>query len=563
MDTKTLYEKFTKLCEIYGVYDCHEKIIKNDKLTDEECTKLMEFLITGKINGERQVGSYYYAPGYANMEYYGKLLEYFANRKIIITTNTLTVFLNILVKMKGGEKYDMSWIGTMMKNGLKLTKSQKEKLYKLGKEFGTKEEKAEMTQYKFDGLVSSDNFFKMTISDISKILENKKIKITNDILHKIHSRLTVKRCKFYLKFIKKFGNNGFELTKDSLENLIFCCGWEKEKNKPFYDAIYFYMKHMENPPTCLDLILNVCEVDWNIINYLTEHKLFDNNIKGNEFELIASLMIKKTSDVIKFMKYFDISPKNKRLFDACCILNFDTLINVFIKNKNIPLTQENFDIACKSGNNDLVNYLLRKNICVSEKNIIDYALSIRLMYQAKYWDDECENNKYDGNDEDDMDNGKRRLTITDQFKLEVGLINKLITLTKISTSTKFMLMMDKLMNSDEEYKTFMSNVNCMYEYEGKHTNPNGGVLHKPTKKLNQKEFEIELSCSKLHEILRMKNDNMKINDECFCLSINNMNHEVLNYFEYEYKFVPTIQQVLLCFDSDKRIYLFNKYFGKN
>lgn len=463
-----------------------------------------------------------------------------------------------------------NWLLNMMKNGYVLSKSQYVKLnelrigiplrYVINNKFICNQNNFELLSFCYLELYIEKDF-----TNIKKILKKNDIEMTDKFISNFYSgfltteRFNKKMLGFCLEFIKEFGNREYELKYEHLINFIklyneyiFINIYKSNPCEKIYEIIMYHVENIKN--IYIDIDIFSCSTNIDILRKLINENVINTKLTGKEERFVSATLMSDTSQFVRchddrsddfckkllsFCKesisYF--KPKyTEKLFDYACIYQNTLLINYFIKNDKAKITDKKFDIACKSGYSELVDYLLNscKKIEVTEQNIIDYAFSHN--YLTMHQTD------------------KEKI---DECKKTIPIINKMISLVKISDNTKLMLMDVDLYEKNKEYEKYYNEINPKLNIPKKKKNDYEDYTQHKT--LSNKIFNKFLN-EPLEVIASEITQEDVSNKYYMSIIVSNKDYRIANYLGYKYNFKPTFYQVLGCSILRKRIHLLNKYY---
>lgn len=387
------------------------------------------------------------------------------------------------------------------------------------------------------------------IGKIEKIIKKSSVKITDKFIEKLHivMRGSDDGNTFYLNFLKKFGNNVYNLSDKHLAGYLINV-WT-----PDMKVVKYYIKNTNELNIDVNYILQFSNIE--IFRTLMRETIIDTDLikKEDSFVTLLSKYEMNSSNSVKVLLDYFKPEYTEELFAYACIFQCSSLIDHFMNNDIKKITKKDFDMACKSGHFKLVEHLLNSNkgMKISENNIIDYAFSSNQIHM---------NTLPDLLDNEKPDDQPRQL------------IGKMISIVKIRKDTKFMLMDLELYEKDEEYKLYLKEINVIadliYDKNEMDLSVNKVNDESPFHITTIYSISEANKLSKLSEAL-LKYDlprmmfymtQIDINKYNTCLMLSNSDIRVLNYLEYKYNFKPTYYQIIGCSVLMRKMHLLNKYY---
>lgn len=564
-DVKKFYKKYMDAdsgLSTEDVINKYENHMNSDKaFTNDELLELAEYMIyDSKLNelrlrhvDKRSSRSYKLFKGITILE---TILLDMTRRGVIFNVPMVTTILNDEKKSKRGCINVQKMLLNMIKNGYVITNIQYKKLNELCIGFPMKyfiNNKFICNQNEFELLPFEYSKFEKdlkNIGKIKKIIRKSNVEITDKFIDNLHKGIENlhldKRSdnlhnSFYAEFIRKIGNNKYQLKYEHLVSYLKYASSNAIINDGYMKIIMYYVKNIKDLRINIDIFLCCETITKN--NTCVFHKFINEKIihtslrgKSEQFVNIISRMQFNNALDYKILNYFRPNYTDE-LFDYACIYQCTLVINWYLQNYKTKITKEKFDIACKSGHYTLVNCLLtaNKSIKVTEYNVIDFALSL---------------NKVNRN-------------YSKICKSEILLINRMILITKISDNTKLMLMDMNICERDKKYEIYRDEIN---------------PIRKIIPRLKRNHYEQEIDefklphsnniCSNFRyaslEHLALKITQQDVDNKCFMsIVVSNRDNRILNYLEYKYNFVPTYHQILNCTILKRRVHLLNKYYPQN
>lgn len=584
---KEFYDKHMKIMKEHDVHDItneyYEMMSSRKPLTNDELLELAKYMIyDAKLNGTR----FYKIQTHINNGYNASLNIFndMSERGVIFDIPMVTQILNQTAKYcNRSDKSIGEWLLNMMKNGYTMSKIQYKKIIKscagipikhiINNEFICSQDEFELLPFLYKELSDNPN----SIKRIKKIIKKSNVKITDKFIGNLHTGIynadifeqtgKGESRSFYLQIIKEFGNKEYQLKRVHFIRYLQinthidpeeCDEFEKMND----EIIMYYVKNIKN--LIMDINFFVRSRSLNLLTKLINENadIIDTNLIGNE-EIFVKAVMSIRSDVscIDILNYFN--PKyTEKLFDYACIYQNITLINNFIEN-NEKIPSKKIGIACKSGYYKLINYLLDmyKNINICEENILDFAIVQKSLKNTNLRDftSRCRHMEHT--------HTRMKRTKTDEVNKILSaqsrnVINKMISLVKISNNTKLILMDMELYEMDREYETYRDEMN-----------PERKII--PNNKLYEYDYSLYQQCSEIMRkfvhmplesfLLEITRENIKTlfpEEErgLACIILENDDPRILNYLEYKYNFKPSYYQIIRCTSPIKRMHLLSKYY---